>query len=182
VLNVVDRRVAHVTVSTVQSALRRLFSEARPGRTGRSRARLHRRSRQAGVRPVRRPVVSSNRAGVGPRRRRGQRVGADPANWFGRELPRRTHPPYRGHHRGRRSADKSNASPWQDNCRDPPRSPRLVSVDVVFTQTDGNGRRWRWRCHWRIEGRGDKGNVRAGWRASKLPSKIFLHGANASVA
>jgi general secretion pathway protein J len=155
-LNVVDRRVAHATVPAVQSVLRRLLAEARPGADAAER-----------IDPLRAFVGEPDKLGfVSSFVPQGQYGGlwryeiALDAGEGGagvlvltqqlvRPVPTATAAPLRTvvitglgalHLRYFGAADRDAAPMWQDGWHDPRRLPRLVAVDVTFARADG--RQW----------------------------------------
>jgi prepilin-type N-terminal cleavage/methylation domain-containing protein len=155
-LDVMDRRVAHAAVPAVQSAIRRLLAEARPGpdAVGRADPMWAFDGESDKVRFVSSFVpqgqygglwryeiaLDAGDAGAGALVLTQQLVRPGPAATV---TPLRTvvtsgidalHLRYFG------AAHKDDALQWQDSWRDPHRLPRLVAVDVVFTRPDG--RQW----------------------------------------
>jgi general secretion pathway protein J len=157
-LNIVDRRVAHATVPAVQSVLRRLLAEARPGPDV---AGHDDPDRAFTGDPDKLGFVSSfvPRGQYGGLWRYQITLEADETGGEASALvltqqlvrPRTSaslarlrtivltevgalHLRYFG------TADKDNAPQWQDSWHDPRRLPHLVSVEVAFTHA--NGRQW----------------------------------------
>jgi general secretion pathway protein J len=155
-LNVVDRRVARATVPAVQSVLRRLLAEARPGPDAAGRNG-----------PVRAFAGEPDKLGfVSSFVPQGQygglwryEIALDPGEGGAGALvltqqpvrpgPAATAAPLRTvvitgidalRLRYFGAADRDVAPMWQDDWHDPRRLPRLVAVDITFVRTDGH--RW----------------------------------------
>jgi general secretion pathway protein J len=153
-LHVVDRRVAHATVPAVQSVLRRLLAEARPGpdaagRTGPDRAFTGEADRLGFVSSF----VPQGQYGGLWRYEITLDAGAAAALVLTQQLVRpgasATGAPLRTvvitgvgalHLRYFGAEDKESAPQWQDSWHDPHRLPRLVAMDVTFARADG--RQW----------------------------------------
>jgi general secretion pathway protein J len=155
-LDVVDRRVAHATVPAVQSVLRQLLVEARPGLDAAGRADP---GRVLTGEPDKLGFVSSfvpqGQYGGLWRNEIAMDAGEHGANALvltqhlirpgapATAVQRRTVvitgvDTLRLRYFG--SADKDSAPQWQDQWHDPRRLPRLVAVDVTFARADG--RQW----------------------------------------
>jgi general secretion pathway protein J len=154
-LNVVDRRVAHATVPAVQSVLRRLLAEARPGPA----AGATDPARAFTGEPNKLVFVSS----FVPQGQYGglwrYEIALDAGEGGASALvltqqlvrpgPAVTAAPLRTvvitgvdalRLRYFGAADRDGAPMWQDGWHDPRRLPRLVAVDITFART--NGQQW----------------------------------------
>jgi general secretion pathway protein J len=155
-LRIVDRRVAHATVPAVQSVLRRLLTESRPGLDMTQKAEA---DRAFAGEPGKMGFVSSFvpqgqygglwryeialDADAGASRpgavvltqhlvRPASSAAAAPLRTVVIDGVAALRLRYFG------APDEDSTPQWHDSWRDPRRLPRLVSLDVTFAQTDGH--------------------------------------------
>jgi general secretion pathway protein J len=153
-LSVLDRRVAHATVPAVQSVLRQLLAEARPGLESAGRADPARafagepdkvgfvssfvpKGQYGGL--WRYEIALAGEGGASALVLTQQLIRPGPAA----TAPLRTVvitgiDALRFRYFG--AADRDGAPMWQDGWHEPSRLPRLVAVDVTFARADG--RQW----------------------------------------
>jgi general secretion pathway protein J len=155
-LNVIDRRVAHATVPAVQSVLRRLLAEARPGPdAARGKADLNRafvgdpdtlgfvssfvpQGQYGGLWHYEIALAAGEGAGALVLIQQLVRPGSSPNAAPLRTVVFSDVDALRLRYFG--AADNDSAPEWHDSWHDPRRLPRLVAVDVTFARADG--RRW----------------------------------------